>query len=61
MSNRIFKIIPDGSSYSTLYDDVILLCKTCGVEVNKVIYSERTGVGEWICSKLHSSKAVIGY
>jgi hypothetical protein len=60
MNNRIFKIIPDGVSYHTLYNDVVLLCKTCGVEVYKVVYSERTGIGEWICSEMHLSREVIG-
>jgi hypothetical protein len=60
MNGRLFKIIPDGVSYDTLYNDVVLFCKTCGIEVNKVIYSERTGIGEWICSNMHLSKEKIG-
>lgn len=60
MSGRIFKIIPDGPSYHTLYDDVVFVCKTCGVEVYKVTYSERTGIGEWVCPEMHLSREKIG-
>jgi hypothetical protein len=60
MNTRILKIIPDGVSYNTLYDNVVLNCKTCGIEVNKVSYSERTGLGEWICFNMHTSREKIG-
>lgn len=54
------KIIRDGSSYTTLFTDINIECTTCKEIVSKVYYSERTGVGEWICSRMHLSKDVIG-
>lgn len=58
--NRQFKIIKDGVSYNMLYTDAELKCQTCDIIVNKVNYSERTGIGEWICPELHFSRGVIG-
>ena len=58
--NIVFKIIPDGVSYNVMYDNVFLNCTTCGIEVNKVRYSERTGVGKWTCSNMHLSREKIG-
>jgi hypothetical protein len=58
--HRQFKIIKDGVSYNMLYTDAELKCQTCDVIVNKVSYSERTGIGEWICPELHFSRGVIG-
>ena len=55
-----FRIIKDGVSYDTLFTDVSIPCKTCGESVSKVIYTERTGEGTWICSNMHLSKDVIG-
>lgn len=60
MSKRIFKINKSGPSYDTLYTDVELPCQSCGEIVTKVIYSERSGIGEWICSSMHQSRDVIG-
>lgn len=57
---RIFKIIPDGASYNTLYTDLEFKCQECGLLVNKVYYSERTGIGEWICADKHVSREKIG-
>ena len=56
----MFKIVPDGAAYSTVYTDVNFLCHTCGIMVNKVYYSERTGVAEWICTDKHLSRDKIG-
>jgi hypothetical protein len=60
LMSRIFKIIPDGVSYNTVYDNVSLNCISCGIEVNRVSYSERTGMGEWTCSNMHLSREKIG-
>lgn len=58
--NRQFRIIKDGVSYQMLYTDAELPCQECGVIVNKVSYSERSGIGEWICPELHLSRGLIG-
>lgn len=58
--NRIFKIIPDGVSYDQLFTDVELKCQVCIEIVNKVVYSERTGIGTWICKNMHLSQEKIG-
>lgn len=54
------RIVKDGVSYNMLFNDIDLECQSCGVIVNKVSYSERTGVGEWICQNNHLSRGVIG-
>lgn len=60
MQNKIFVIRTDGASYQTLYNNVEFPCQTCGVIVNKLSYSERSGIGEWICPEMHLSKEKIG-
>lgn len=57
---RIFKIVPDGASYNTVYTDIVFQCQVCGINVNKVYYSERTGIGEWVCPDKHVSRENIG-
>lgn len=58
--NRIFKIVPDGVSYDQLFTDVQLNCQVCDKVVTKVSYSERTGMGTWICQNMHLSREKIG-
>lgn len=60
MNGRIFKIVPDGASYTTLYSDVEVECKSCGDIVTKLSYFERTGLAEWICKNMHLSREKIG-
>lgn len=57
---KIFKIVPDGAAYITSHTDLEFKCKECGMSVDKVYYSERTGIGEWICQYKHVSREKIG-
>ena len=57
---RIFKIIPDGASYNTVYSDLEFKCQVCDLIVDKVYYLERTGIAEWICKDKHLSRDTIG-
>lgn len=60
MIDSRFRIIKDGVSYNVLFENVELECQSCSLTVNKVSYSERTGLGEWICQNNHLSRGVIG-
>ena len=55
----IFKKNPTGAAYKTGIEGNFD-CQTCDEKVKKGSYDERTGELEFVCSKGHVSKVVIG-